>query len=72
MAFNSQSPALHRGTIRENIVLNSPFDVNRYNAVVKGCCLEDDFAGEVLRVTGGDSTLLAFGSKNLSGGQKLR
>ena len=72
IGYTAQNPVLHRGTIRENVVFNSSFQKSRYDIIIKGMCLDEDFSSDSLKSTGGDKTMLAYGSKNLSGGQKLR
>ena len=72
IGYTAQNPVLHRGTIRENVFFNSLFQKARYDVIIKGVCLDEDFASDSLKSTGGDNTMLAYGSKNLSGGQKLR
>jgi len=72
IGYTAQNPVLHRGTIRENVFFNSIFQKARYDLIIKGMCLDEDFVSDSLKSTGGDNTMLAYGSKNLSGGQKLR
>ncbi|KAL1970957.1 hypothetical protein VTN77DRAFT_2791 [Rasamsonia byssochlamydoides] len=68
VAYCAQEAWLVNDTIKENIVFASPFDKQRYNAVIKACALERDFA--VLEA--GDQTLVGEKGISLSGGQKQR
>ncbi|KAL1981719.1 hypothetical protein VTN96DRAFT_2276 [Rasamsonia emersonii] len=68
VAYCAQEAWLVNDTIKENIVFASPFDKQRYNAVIKACALERDFA--ILEA--GDQTLVGEKGISLSGGQKQR
>lgn len=68
MAYCSQAAWLLNDTIRNNILFNSVYNVNRYNAVVEACGLKRDF--EILN--GGDQTEIGEKGIALSGGQKQR
>lgn len=68
IAYCAQEAWLVNDTIKENIVFASPFDKQRYNAVIKACALERDLA--ILEA--GDQTLVGEKGISLSGGQKQR
>lgn len=68
IALATQDPWVSAGTIRSNITFGSPFDLDRYNAVVKACALETD----IKLMPDGDQTEIGEGGVNLSGGQKAR
>jgi len=55
-------------TIRDNITFGLPYQFNRYQAVIKACALQVDFA----LFQGGDLTEIGEKGINLSGGQKQR
>lgn len=56
------------GTIRDNILLGSAFDTERYNDVIKCCGLERDMT----LFPNGDETFVGEKGYSLSGGQKAR
>ncbi len=66
VAYVPQDPWIVSGTVRDNIVLNQPFDPVRYQRVIEHCCLQPDFDA----LDDGDSTQIVFAV--LSGGQKSR
>ncbi|KAL2853551.1 hypothetical protein BJX68DRAFT_43957 [Aspergillus pseudodeflectus] len=68
VAYCAQEAWLVNDTIKENITFASPFDQNRYDAVIKACALERDL--EILDA--GDETLVGEKGIGLSGGQKQR
>jgi ABC-type multidrug transport system fused ATPase/permease subunit len=68
IAYCAQEAWLVNDTIKENIVFASPFDKQRYNAVIEACALERDFT--ILEA--GDETLVGEKGISLSGGQKQR
>lgn len=68
VAYCAQEAWLVNDTIRENIVFASPFDKQRYNAVIKACALERDL--QILEA--GDQTMVGEKGISLSGGQKQR
>lgn len=61
-AFCPQTPFIMRGTIRDNIVLGRPFDVNKYKSCLQQCDLEDLDDGKKCGERG----------SQLSGGQRQR
>lgn len=68
VAYCAQQAWLVNATIKENIVFASPFDANRYKAVIAACALRRDL--EILDA--GDQTLVGEKGITLSGGQKQR
>ncbi|KAF7589950.1 hypothetical protein BBP40_003489 [Aspergillus hancockii] len=68
VAYCAQEAWLVNDTVKGNIVFASPFDQRRYNAVIKACALERDFA----ILDAGDQTLVGEKGISLSGGQKQR
>lgn len=68
VAYCAQEAWLVNDTIKENIIFASPYDQRRYNAVIRACALERDFA----ILDSGDRTLVGEKGISLSGGQKQR
>jgi ABC-type multidrug transport system fused ATPase/permease subunit len=68
VAYCAQQAWLVNDTIKENILFASPFDQQRYQAVIAACALERDL--EILDA--GDKTLVGEKGIALSGGQKQR
>ena len=68
-SYAAQSPWIFADTFRNNILLNRPFDAERYRNVVYACCLDID-----LTRFGASGDMIMIGEKgvNLSGGQKAR
>lgn len=50
-------------TLRDNILFQAPFDLERYNTVIASCALQQDLAG----LPAGDETELGERGVNLSG-----
>lgn len=67
-SYCAQVPALHNGTVRENVLFGSPFHDARYQEVTEGCGLLPDIA----EWSSGDGTNVGQGGCKLSGGQRLR
>ncbi|CAF1343330.1 unnamed protein product [Adineta steineri] len=69
ISYAPQSAWIFADTVRANILLGKPLDEERYNNVIKACCLDID-----LQNFGETGDLLMIGDKgvNLSGGQKAR
>jgi len=70
VSYCPQIPLLHSGTIRENIIMGSEFDEDRYGGILKGCGLDIDI--ETGHWPLGDLTRVGNGGSTLSGGQRLR
>ena len=51
-AYAAQTAWLFNATIRENIIFGEPFDIQRYEAVIRACALKKDFEN----FEGGDLT----------------
>ncbi|KAL0944872.1 multidrug resistance-associated protein [Colletotrichum truncatum] len=68
VALAAQSPWIRSGTIRSNIVFNQPFDLERYQHVVRACALQVD----IDRLPGRDLTVVGTGGQGLSSGQAQR
>lgn len=68
VAYCAQQAWLVNATIKENILFASPFDANRYEAVIVASALGRDL--EILDA--GDQTLVGEKGITLSGGQKQR
>lgn len=60
--------AFTTATIRENIILDKPFDEKKYKTVIEECALGLDLA----MFAAGDMTEVGEKGINLSGGQKQR
>ncbi|CAF4086554.1 unnamed protein product [Rotaria sp. Silwood2] len=69
ISYCAQSPWIFEDTFRNNILLNRPFNHQRYNDVMYACCLDID-----LNQFGPNYDLIMIGENgfNLSGGQKAR
>ncbi|MBW0461807.1 hypothetical protein O181_001522 [Austropuccinia psidii MF-1] len=68
LAYAAQTYWLESATIRNNIVFQSEFDQNRYDAVIRACALEHDLN----MMPHGDMTEIGEKGISLSGGQKAR
>jgi ATP-binding cassette subfamily C (CFTR/MRP) protein 4 len=68
IAYVSQTPWIFAGTIRENILFCKQFDQEKYDRILKSCCLNADLRS----FTAGDATVIGEKGVNLSGGQKAR
>lgn len=69
ISYAPQSAWIFADTIRANILLGKPMDEERYENVIKACCLSMDLQnfGEV-----GDLLMIGDKGVNLSGGQRAR
>ena len=56
------------GTLRDNILMDKPYDKEKYDKVIKICELDEDLG----KFTQGDLTEIGSKGINLSGGQKQR
>jgi ABC-type multidrug transport system fused ATPase/permease subunit len=68
IAYVPQEPWIVSGTIRDNIVLSSPFNEQWYQRVVTACCLQTDLD----LLAHGDLTEVGDRGVALSGGQRAR
>ncbi|CAF3578840.1 unnamed protein product [Rotaria sp. Silwood1] len=68
IAYVSQTPWIFAGTIRENILFCKQFNKDKYERVLKSCCLATDLQS----LPAGDLTVIGEKGVNLSGGQKAR
>ncbi|CAI0389110.1 unnamed protein product [Linum tenue] len=66
--YVAQTPWIQHCTIEENILFGLPMDRERYQEVLRVCCLEKDL--EIMEF--GDKTEIGERGINLSGGQKQR
>ncbi|KAJ3329526.1 hypothetical protein HDU76_007732 [Blyttiomyces sp. JEL0837] len=68
VAYVAQTAWLLNATIRDNIIMGSPFDPTRYAQVIEACALVRDLQN----LDGGDLTEIGEKGVNVSGGQKQR
>ncbi|RZC38301.1 multidrug resistance-associated protein, partial [Asbolus verrucosus] len=68
ISYASQEPWLFSGTIRQNILFGSSFNMNKYQTIIAVCGLEEDLFSFPYR----DNTLVGERGALLSGGQKAR
>ena len=68
LSYAAQTPWLQHQSIKENILFGTPFDEERYRAVLEACALLPDL--EILE--DGDETEIGARGVSLSGGQKAR
>ncbi|CAF4538533.1 unnamed protein product, partial [Rotaria sp. Silwood2] len=68
-SYAAQSPWIFADTFLNNILLNRPFDAQRYEQVIYACCLDVDLS---LLGSSGELTMIGENGANLSGGQKAR
>lgn len=68
ISYASQEPWLFKGTIKNNILFDKPYDQKKYEEVTKACALWEDFK----QLPGADETNVGENGSNLSGGQCAR
>ncbi|CAD6636775.1 AMH_1a_G0038970.mRNA.1.CDS.1 [Saccharomyces cerevisiae] len=68
MAYCSQTPWLISGTIKDNVVFGEIFNKQKFDNVMKSCCLDKD----IKAMTAGIRTDVGDGGFSLSGGQQQR
>ncbi|KAK2603573.1 hypothetical protein QQS21_004253 [Conoideocrella luteorostrata] len=68
VAFASQTPWLQAQSIRDNVLFNSSYDCDRYEAVLDACCLREDLD----ELHESDMTDIGENGAALSGGQRAR
>ncbi|KAL6978397.1 Multidrug resistance-associated protein 4 [Sarracenia purpurea var. burkii] len=67
-AYVAQTSWIQNGTIQDNVLFGLPMNREKYNEVIRVCCLEKDL--EMMEY--GDQTEIGERGINLSGGQKQR
>ncbi|KAK7966405.1 P-loop containing nucleoside triphosphate hydrolase protein [Apiospora aurea] len=68
ISYCGQTPWIHHGTIRDNIVGQSDWDAVRYGEVLRACALSADLKA----MPDDDSTIVGSMGLSLSGGQRQR
>ncbi|XP_040061540.1 ATP-binding cassette sub-family C member 4 [Ixodes scapularis] len=68
VAYASQEPWMFTGSVRSNVVFDSPYDADRYRRVIYAAAMERDLS----LLPYGDRTLVGDKGVSLSGGQKAR
>ncbi|KAI0048026.1 multidrug resistance-associated ABC transporter [Auriscalpium vulgare] len=68
ISYAAQTPWLRHQSIKDNILFGSPYDEERYQAVIEACALRTDL--DILE--DGDETEIGARGITLSGGQKSR
>ena len=68
ISYAPQDPWCFNGTVRENIIMNHPFDQERFSSVVRVCGLTRDLT----LFNNGDLSLVGEKGYSLSGGQRAR
>ncbi|XP_050083249.1 ABC transporter C family member 8-like [Anopheles aquasalis] len=68
ISYCSQMPWILHDTIRNNILFGEPYNHERYEEVIRACCLVDDFSS----FPDGDERIVGEGGQSLSGGQAHR
>lgn len=68
IGYCAQTPWLQSMSIRDNILFSSPYDDDRYKAVLYACALTPDLA----EFRAGDLSLIGENGIGLSGGQRAR
>ncbi|GAB0137433.1 hypothetical protein EsDP_00005697 [Epichloe bromicola] len=68
VAYCSQTPWIHEGTIRDNIIGQSEVDEKWYKSILRACELELD----INSIPEGDASVVGSRGSKLSGGQRQR
>uniref|UniRef100_A0A182M010 Uncharacterized protein n=1 Tax=Anopheles culicifacies TaxID=139723 RepID=A0A182M010_9DIPT len=68
ISYCPQTPWIHSGTIRDNILFGQEYDQARYEEVIRACCLEEDLKS----FPDLDERVVSEGGHSLSGGQARR
>ena len=68
ISVTTQEAWVFGGTIKENILMNLPFQKSRYDKIVESTCLNADFK----QLSNGDETVVGEKGVTLSGGQVAR
>jgi ATP-binding cassette subfamily C (CFTR/MRP) protein 4 len=68
LSYTPQQPSIFIGSVRDNILFGEPMDKQKYQEVIRVCCLEHDLS----LFPHGDKSLVGERGMLLSGGQKAR
>ena len=68
ISYAPQDPWIMDGTVKENILLGLPFEIEHYTEVINACGLNIDFA----QLRYGEETIVGDRGVQLSGGQRAR
>jgi ATP-binding cassette subfamily C (CFTR/MRP) protein 4 len=68
ISYTPQQPWIFSGSVRDNILFGEPMDEQKYQEVIRVCCLEHDLS----LFPHGDNSLVGERGVLLSGGQKAR
>jgi ATP-binding cassette subfamily C (CFTR/MRP) protein 4 len=68
LSYTPQQPWIFTGSVRDNILFGEPMDEQKYQEVIRVCCLEHDLS----IFPHGDNSLVGERGMLLSGGQKAR
>jgi len=68
IAYIEQEPWIISASVKDNIILDKPYDKQRFDSVVNACGLADDFD----QFPDKAETVLGERGVNVSGGQKAR
>uniref|UniRef100_A0A182Y9Z9 ABC-type glutathione-S-conjugate transporter n=2 Tax=Anopheles stephensi TaxID=30069 RepID=A0A182Y9Z9_ANOST len=68
VSYCPQTPWIHSGTIRSNILFGQEYEQDRYEEVLRACCLEEDLK----TFQDYDERVVSEGGHSLSGGQARR
>eukprot|EP01132_Coremiostelium_polycephalum_P004289 gene4289-5364_t len=68
ISYVSQIPWIMNGTLRDNILFGNEYNEEKYQKIIRDCCLEQDL--DIL--PSGDLCEIGERGINLSGGQKMR
>jgi ATP-binding cassette subfamily C (CFTR/MRP) protein 4 len=68
LSYTPQQPSIFTGSVRDNILFGEPLDKQKYQEVIRVCCLEHDLS----LFPHGNNSLVGERGMLLSGGQKAR
>lgn len=66
--YVQQEPWIFSASLRQNIIFGKPYIKEKFNEIVKACCLEQDLK----QLENGEKTVIGEKGINLSGGQRAR